>query len=445
MRLDPFDAAHDAVLPSAHEAIITVDQQQCIVMINPAALSMFGCTAEDALGSNLSRIIAPPHRESLNRRLCELATSAVNAPPLDKRAAIVGLHTNGHEFPAEVVISRQNVAAELGTRRYFTVLIRDMRREAALASQIQALKQAMRAIFELAPVAIWITEGDTIVYANRSSAALFGAHDREALVGQSIYALLKPESHASVRQQIDEALSNGIPIPMLSERIARMDGEVRDVMIAVAALPDHGQTAAQMVISDVTERMQEHQEMARSRDQLQRLSAELVTAREEERRRIARELHDELGQRLTALKMELSSLAPALGHEVMASRIAGMLKMVDETVTSVRRIATELRPMMLDDLGLKAAIESLARDSERHMGIQITLELDEACGTVGDAAAIALYRMVQEALTNIARHAQATRARIEIRPQHGKLLLKVQDNGVGIPEPTKCRAGSHGL
>ncbi len=445
MRLDPFDATDEAVLPSTHEAIITVDEQQCIVMINPAALSMFGCTADNALGSSLSRIIAPPHRESLRRRLSELATSTLNVPPLDQSTTIVGLHKNGHEFPAEVLVSRQYVAGELDTRRYFTVLIRDMHREDALSGQLQTLKQAMRAIFELAPVAIWITKGDTIVYANRSSAALFGAHDREALLGQSIYSLLKPESHNSVREQLSKALSNGIPLPLLSERIARLDGEVRDVMIAVAALPDHGQTVAQMVISDVTERMQEHQEMARSRDLLQRLSAELVTAREEERRRIARELHDELGQRLTALKMELSSLTPTLGHDVMAPRIADMLKMVDETVASVRRIATELRPLMLDDLGLKAAIESLARDSERHMGIQISLELDDACVTIGNAAAIALYRMVQEALTNIARHAQATRARIEIRPQHGKLLLKVQDNGVGIPEPTKCRGGSHGL
>lgn len=446
MRFDPFDLANGGEIPAAQTAIITVDQQQRIVMINPAALTLFGCTADDALGGNLSRVIAPPDRESLNRHLSALESLALTNPLSETRAVMTGLHTNGQVFPAEVVICHQHQAIALGPHRYFTVLIRDISREKALSSQLMALKQAMHAIFELAPAAIWITKGDMIVYANRSCASLFGASNRDALVGQSIYSLIKPESHNSVRQQVRQVLSSGIPIPMIFERIARIDGATRDVMIAVAALPDHGETVAQMVMSDVSACVQERQSIEASRDQLQRRSADLVTAREEERRRISRELHDELGQRLTALKMELSSLTPTPSLDANTSRIQRMITMLDDTVASVRRLATELRPMMLDDLGLKAAIESLAQESERCTGIQITLELDEAGTTaMGDATAIALYRMVQEALTNIARHAQATQAHIEIRPQDGKLWLKVQDNGVGIPEAAKCREGAHGL
>jgi two-component system, NarL family, sensor histidine kinase UhpB len=220
---------------------------------------------------------------------------------------------------------------------------------------------------------------------------------------------------------------------------------VRDVVIAIAALPDHGNTAVQMVITDVTERAQQGRELERSRGELRKLSASMVNAREDERRRIARELHDELGQRLTALKMELSSLGAQTDAGARAQRTAAMLEMVDETVASVRRIATELRPLMLDDLGLNAAIEWLAHGWAARMGIKVRLRLDPADPDIGEAAAIALYRMVQEALTNIARHARASEVRIELRQAGGALRLTVQDNGVGFAESSMYREGSHGL
>ena len=128
-----------------------------------------------------------------------------------------------------------------------------------------------------------------------------------------------------------------------------------------------------------------------------------------------------------------------------AERIPAMLAMVDETVASVRRIATDLRPAMLDDLGLNAAIDWLARDAGRRMGVEVRLQLCGDDPKVGDAAAIALYRMVQETLTNIARHARATAVRIEIRCQRDELVLSVQDNGVGFSGAQIYREGSHGL
>ncbi|HSI58139.1 MAG TPA: sensor histidine kinase [Ideonella sp.] len=186
-------------------------------------------------------------------------------------------------------------------------------------------------------------------------------------------------------------------------------------------------------------------ELERSRLELQQLSASLVEAREEERRRIARELHDELGQQLSALKMEVSSLTSAPHSALQAERFKGMLEMIDETVASVRRIAADLRPLMLDDLGLNAAVEWLARMSSRRMGIQITLRLGEYPEPLPERASIALYRMVQEALTNIARHANASEALIEIRHVGEQLWLTVEDNGVGFRPHSMRREGSHGL
>jgi two-component system, NarL family, sensor histidine kinase UhpB len=170
-----------------------------------------------------------------------------------------------------------------------------------------------------------------------------------------------------------------------------------------------------------------------------------VNAREDERRRIARELHDELGQRLTALKMELSSLDSASRPDVRKQRLAAMMDMLDDTVATVRRIATELRPLMLDDLGLNAAIEWLSDGWAARMGVKVTLHMCPADLVAGDAVAIALYRMVQEALTNVARHARATEVSIEIKQIGGELLLTVLDNGVGFEPELMYREGAHGL
>lgn len=441
----PFDAAMGRVIDAAFEAIVTVDEQGRIVMINPAAQRMFGCTAAEVLGSDLSRFIPARWRDAHARHVREFDASGAVELPMSRRPAITGLRANGEEFPAEASVSRLDVVGEFGPRRYFTVLLRDLGETRSLQAELDALRRALLAIFEQAPVAIWIIEGERIVFANRACAGLFGAGERESIVGRSIDSLLSASSHAAVREQVAQALAGRVPVPVVGGRIERLDGAQRQVEIATAALPDHSRAAVQMVITDMTERARRDADLERSRSDLRRLSASLVDAREEERRRIARELHDELGQRLTALKMELSSLALQTPAGAGGERIASMLDMVDETVASVRRISTELRPLMLDDLGLNAAIEWLARESARRTGIDVTLRLGEVEPPVGAAAAIALYRIVQEALTNVVRHARATRVRIDLRRQADELVLTVQDNGVGLSAQAMHREGSHGL
>jgi two-component system sensor histidine kinase UhpB len=441
----PTGSVFRGAVRAAHEGIVTIDDQQRIVMINPAALRMFGCSAAEALGARLSRFIPPAQRTAHARQVRAFDASGTIERPMGERGIITGLRANGEVFPAAASISRVDVRGGPGTRRYFTALLCDLSQEQGLRERIDALNLHMRAVFELVPVAIWITDADRIVFANRACATLFGAATREELIGRSIFTMLMPESHEPVRGSVAKALADDAPAPALGERIARLDGQVREVVIAIAPLPDHGHTAVQMVITDITERAQQGRDAERSRLELRRLSANMVDAREDERRRIARELHDELGQRLTALKMELASLGAQDRSPARDGRIAAMLEMVDETVASVRRIATELRPLMLDDLGLNAAIEWLANGWAARMGVKVRLRLGRTDPDIGDAAAIALYRMVQEALTNIARHARASEVRIEIRPSGGELLLTVQDNGVGFSEGSMFREGSHGL
>jgi two-component system sensor histidine kinase UhpB len=443
---DPFDQVRDGVIHAVREAIITVDEVQRVVMINPAAQRMFGHQASMALGRDVTVLVPESQRGRLAALLQEFAASGDSTFPQDGYIPLVGLHANGDELPCEAHVCRQEVADEFGARCYVTLLLRDLRPEKALQAQIQALKDGMRTIFDMAPTAIWITEGDSIVYANRACAIQFGASDPAAMVGRSIYTLLETGSHEPVREYVAKVLAGGQHATSLRERVRRLDGQVRDVVIAVAALPDHGRTVAQMVILDVSEREQAHQELERSRDELLRLSAELVTAREEERLRIARDLHDDLGQHLSALKMALLRPLPDVGGQDVHQRLASLASMVDDMVGSVRRIATELRPLVLDDLGLMAAIESLVHDASRHLGISITLDVnEEAAEAASDAAAITIYRMVQESLTNIARHAHATQAHVELEARDGQLRVSVRDNGVGLSPQSRLREGSHGL
>ena len=122
-----------------------------------------------------------------------------------------------------------------------------------------------------------------------------------------------------------------------------------------------------------------------------------------------------------------------------------MLTMLDETMASTRSIASDLRPLMLDDLGLNAAIEWLARESARRMGIEVTVRQDETDPPVDSRTATTLYRTVQEALTNVARHARATDVSIEIHRRGDELVVSVQDNGIGFPPSAVGKAGSFGL
>lgn len=440
-----FETPLGIVAKAAREAIVVVDQQHCIVALNPAAQRMFRCTSSAMLGKALSSLIPPPLRAAHERHVQRFEASGAIEHAMSQRNAVTGLRADGQEFPAEATISRIELAVDGQARSFFVALLRDVSEERDLHDEVAVLTRRFRTVLEMAPVAMWISEGDHVAFANRAAFELFGVRPGESLVGRSIFALLHPDSHDELRAQVSTAIAGATAAPLVFGAIARLDGGWREVEIASAALPDHGRSVVQMVITDITQRRRQARDEARHRDELRHLSANVVEAREEERRRIARELHDELGQRLTALKMELSSLGPAAARRSYDGRVANMLDMIDDTVAAVRRIAADLRPMMLDDLGLNAAIEWLARDAARRMGIEITVRLGEDDPPLSEGAAIALYRMVQEALTNVARHARATDVSIEMRLQGPELVLSVRDNGVGFPDPSTQQDGRYGL
>ena len=169
-------------------------------------------------------------------------------------------------------------------------------------------------------------------------------------------------------------------------------------------------------------------------EQFRDLSAYLQTAREEERKSIAREIHDELGQALTTIKLELSLLQEEVIHDAAAAtyRTQSLKERVDETIRTVKRIITKLRPGLLDDLGLTAAIEWQANDFQRHTGIvcEVSIQPDEM--NINQEISTDMFRIFQETLTNITRHAGATRVMAHLTQIDDVLELQVQDNGHGI-------------
>ena len=258
--------------------------------------------------------------------------------------------------------------------------------------------------------------------------AQFFAHDLER--GKAGWRAMFDAGHSHV--ETDERRIDGTPV--------RIEGHY------LCAYDERGRITGHMGIQrDITESHQSAEETARSREELRALAARLETIREEERSRIARELHDELGQALTGVKLDLAWMAHRLGHvsAEVAERYANLLGRLDEVMVSVRRIITELRPSVLDQLGLPDAIEWQAHDFAARTGLTLDLHIDCDCPAPPDAVASAVFRMLQEALNNVAKHARASRVRVALRMEAGLLSLDVGDDGRGITHDEM--RGSHSL
>jgi PAS domain S-box-containing protein len=218
---------------------------------------------------------------------------------------------------------------------------------------------------------------------------------------------------------------------------------------------EHGEPAIiQGTMVDITELKLAEQALRESEgrhralaDELRRLTRHMQDVREQERTLIARELHDELGQALTVLNMDLHWLheRPQLEFDAARTRIGSMRDLVDTAIRAVRRICTDLRPSVLDDLGLVAAIEWQTREFQGRTGIRCTTSLTGGALDLPKGMATAVFRILQESLTNIARHSRATQAKVTLRLRSRMLLLKVADNGVGITREQASARRSLGL
>lgn len=232
----------------------------------------------------------------------------------------------------------------------------------------------------------------------------------------------------------------------IEKRYLKKGGGVVWGLLVVSLIKDpHGRPVYCVgMVEDITERKRAEEELQRSFHQLRALAARLQSIREEERKKVAREIHDQLGQALTAIKIDLSALVRDLAAD-KKQRSQSVLNLIDQTIQSVRRISTELRPGILDDLGLVAAVEWAAEEFESRTGTKCRLELPEDELAVDSEQATAIFRIFQETLTNVARHSQANQVIIRLAPENGDLTLQVSDNGKGVSEGQISGRGSLGI
>ena len=204
------------------------------------------------------------------------------------------------------------------------------------------------------------------------------------------------------------------------------------------------------VITDISEQKAGEEALRQSHEKLRQLTSHIESLRETERTRIAREVHDELGASLTAIKLDLDRCRRAVTSAKLtqaADRLAGAIRVADAAIASIRRICTDLRPSILDNLGLQAAIEWQVRTVEERTGIQCELVTPQGAGDLGlnPERITALFRIVQEALTNVVRHSGASGVHITLQCDAGGVGLEVKDNGRGFVRGQEAQTGSFGL
>jgi len=232
-------------------------------------------------------------------------------------------------------------------------------------------------------------------------------------------------------------------------RLRNAEGEFRWFLVRTVPLRDDSGAIVKWfgTSTEIEDRKKAEDALQHSLEELRALAAHLQSVREEERRRVAREIHDELGQALTGIMLESASLIRELPKDAkqQSTRAELIMKLADETIQTVRRISTELRPGILDDLGLMAAVEWAAEEFQSRTGTNCRLDLPEDDIVIDRERATALFRILQETLTNVARHANATQVNVRLAKEKGSLLLEVHDNGKGISKEQLSAGRSLGI
>jgi len=302
-----------------------------------------------------------------------------------------------------------------------------------------------RTLFEqsLDPIFIADDMGE-VVNVNQAMIDLFD-YSLEEFSGLQLVSLFYDSDE--YRDFVEETASKGA-VSNFEAKMKCKDGRVIDVLITLKKFEyeKNSNDGYQGIIRDVTEYKMYFEELLRSRQEFRNLSAHIESMREKERTDIAREIHDVLGQSLTALRIDLSWLKKRIPpqHDALIEKSADMDNLINDIIFTVRRLSSMLRPGILDDLGLSAAIEWQASEFMKRTGIRCIVDCNEISGLAEDKA-VALFRIFQESLTNIIKHAEADEVRIVLGPKDKYLEMKISDNGKGIDAESMKTKGSYGI
>ncbi len=345
-------------------------------------------------------------------------------------AAVAAMKAGAHDYVMKGKLARLVPAVE---RELRDAEVRRARARAETASRFQA-----HLLGAVGQAVVATDSAGLVTYWNHPAEILYGWSNAEAL-GKDLAQLIPLEPPCFCAAEIRAELEKGRN--WFGEMVLRRRGGTRLIaLVTNAPVYDHKGAVAGMVqvSTDVTGRKQAELDLENSREQLRALAAKLQSIREEERKVLSRDIHDELGQVLTGLKMELAWMRARLNakgrvpRQALLDKIALLGSQIDASADSIRKLCAELRPGILDDLGLAAAIDWQAREFSKRTGIQCHIDSQAESPPIDPDGTIVVFRIFQEILTNVARHAQATTVTAALTVTSDLLHLEASDNGRGI-------------
>jgi PAS domain S-box-containing protein len=377
--------------------------------------------------------------EELQRRMDELRTESAESPAI--RLLSEALTDLG------VTVEELRVAEE------------EIRQQAdelqASHALIDAERRRYQELFEFAPDGYLVTDGLGVIREVNQAAARLINRKADHLLGKPLAVYVAPKSAIEFRHNMVK-VGQGQAVLVWDTCLASFDRDPVDVECTVA--PAREPLSGKLLelrwrLHDVTDRKRDEAELQRSREALRELSGRLEAVREEERTRMARAVHDELGAALTAIKMDVAQARQNLvrvteGENTLPAaleRTEAASKVIDETMQTVRRIALELRPAVLDDFGLVAALDWQLTEFQKRSGLEVGLSVAPGNNHLDPDTATAVFRVFQEILTNVMRHAGATHIDVRLHQVDDALVLEVHDNGRGISAEAVSSRASMGL
>lgn len=316
-------------------------------------------------------------------------------------------------------------------------LEREIRDRTATEEAMRATESKYSLLVENSLTGIYIKQDGKIIFANNKFCQIHG-YRREEIIGIDSWKLVHPYDRAMVDAYSKKRLEN-VPVPDAYEsRRLTKDGNLIWVSSSNTRITYRDQPAILGNLVDITLRKKMEAELIKSEKELKLLSARLLNAQESERKRIALELHDTIAQNLVSIKFSLGQKLKQMGHPppLEGIKIEDIIQVVQENISEIRRIMTDLRPSLLDDLGILATISWQCREFQKiytHIQVEPFIDLEER--DVPEELKIVIFRMLQEAMNNVAKHSNADRIQLTLRRQNAILELVIEDNGDGFDFP----------
>jgi PAS domain S-box-containing protein len=435
------------LLDSSIVGVVFWDLQGNLLGANDLFLNMIGYSRLDLEQGRLSwKDITPPEYAAVDERAIAELLATGNCTPFEKE------YVRKDGSRVSVMIGSAMLEGQKDQGSSFIMDITERKR---VEEQLRQSEERFRQMAESITEVFWMTNPDKrqILYVSPGYENIWG-RSRESVYERATAWI--DAIHPDDRDRVEKSAMTQQIMGRYDEeyRIIRPDGRVRWIRDRAFPIKDKSGRVYRVtgIAEDITERKLAEEKLRATTEQLRALSARVQSAREEEATRIAREIHDELGAALTCLRWDLddiNELASETGSQLdlqeRRKKTVSMMSLIDTTINTVRRIASELRPIGLDDLGLIAAIEMQARQFQERTGISIqcTCALEKV--ELSRDKSTTAFRIFQEALTNILRHAEATRVNIQIKEEDGEFILTISDNGRGITDDEKSGQRTLGL